>query len=108
MPTTKINNIIGYEIARRIDRFYGSFALRNHFPLKSLSFEVDNPEMITYLKSGYKAYLKYGKQKDAHTISDCLAYANYHNWNVSPKVTEHGGDFEEKFHSSVLDSINRR
>jgi hypothetical protein len=108
MPTSKINNIIGYQMARIVDRFYSKFALRHHFPVRNLTFEVDNPEMISYLKSGHNAFLKYGKQKDVHTIADCIANANYHRWKVSPKVIEYPSDFEERFHSSVLDSINKK
>ena len=95
-------------MARTVDRFYSKFALRNHFPVRNLTFEVDNPEMISYLKSGHNAFLKYGKQIDAHTIADCIAYANFHRWNVSPKVVEYSNDFEEKFHSTILDSINKK
>ncbi|MGH7793239.1 MAG: hypothetical protein ACREOB_13070, partial [Thermodesulfobacteriota bacterium] len=107
MPTTKVNNIIGYEMARIIDKFYSKYALLNHFPVRNLSFEVDNPEMISYLKSGHNAFLKYGKQRDAHTIADCIAYANYRRWNVSPKVIEYPTGFEEEFHSRVLKIINK-
>jgi len=64
--------------------------------------------MISYLKSGHNAFLKYGKQKDAHTIADCIAYANYHKWSISTKVVEHQRDFEEKFHLSILDIVNKR
>lgn len=106
MPSTKINNIIGYEVARSIDRFFAKFALDNHFPVRNLTFVVDNLEMINYLKSGHNAVLKYGDVKDAHTIADCIAYANYHEWTVSPKVFEHKKDFENEFHSNVLRIIN--
>jgi len=108
MPATKVNNIIGYEMARAVDKFYGKFALNNHFPVRNLNFEVDNQQMISILKSGHNAFLKYGKQQDAHTIADCIAYANYHKWNVGPKVIEHGNDFEETFHSSILNIISKR
>lgn len=108
MPATKINNIIGYEMTRAIDKFYGKFALQNRFPIRNLNFEVDNIGMINFIKNGHQTFMKYGKQHDAHTIADCIAYANYHKWNVSSRVIEHGEDFEANFHSSILDIINNR
>lgn len=108
MPSIKINNIIGYEMARAIDKFYYKFALDSHFPLSNLTFVVDNVEMINYLKNGHHAVKKFGKIIDAHTIADCIAYANYRKWNLSPKIIEHGEDFEQMFHGAVLDIINKK
>jgi hypothetical protein len=108
MPSIKINNIIGYEMARTIDKFYYKFALNNHFQVTALTFVVDNEELINYLKNGHGAVKKYGDTKDAHTIADCVAYANYHGWTISPKVIEHHGDFEEMFHSSILNIIQKK
>jgi uncharacterized protein with PIN domain len=81
-------------MARTIDILFGKFALQHHFPARNLNFEVDNQEMISVLKYGHNAFLKYGKHRDIHTIADCIAYANYHKWDVSSKVMEHGNDFE--------------
>jgi hypothetical protein len=108
MPSIKINNTIGYEMARAIDKFYYKFALDNHFQVTSLTFVVDNVEMINYLKNGHNAVKKFGKVIDAHTIADCIAYANFRKWNVSSKVIEHRDNFEETFHASVLDIINKK
>lgn len=107
MPQTKRNNIIGYEIARFIDKSFGSFAQANRFPVRNLNFEVDNSEIIPVIKSGHDAFLKYGRHRDAHTIADCIAYANFRRWDISPKVVEHGPDFEDEFHSNVLKSIKK-
>lgn len=107
MPSIKINNIIGYEMARTIDKLYTNFCLNNHFQVNNLTFVVDNIEMINYLKNGHNAVLKYGKIIDAHTIADCVAYANYHEWTVMPKVVELKDDFQELFHSKVLEIIKK-
>lgn len=82
--------------------------MRKPYQVRSLNFVVDNVEMINCVKNGHNAVLKYGKTMDGHTIADCIAYANYRGWSLSPKVIEHKTEFEEDFHSSVLNIINKK
>jgi hypothetical protein len=105
MPSVKVNNVIGYQLARRIDKFYREFAVANHFDMKKLVFMVDNDEMINFLKNGHTAALKYGKVVDAHSLADSIANANYHGWPVSPRIKELGSSFEVEFHESVLEDL---
>jgi hypothetical protein len=108
MPKEKINRKIGYEVVRAIDKIYHDFALKNHIDIKSIVFEIDNRLLRDYLKQGYKTMLKSKNDPHgAHSIADCIAYANYRGWTLA-NVVEYHDDFEQEFRKNVLSDFLKK
>jgi hypothetical protein len=74
LPQDKINRKVGFEIIRRIDALFGSFAISHGIHLTDIEFEVDNGTVGDYLRHGGYTI---ADAKCTHRIADCVAYANH-------------------------------
>jgi hypothetical protein len=99
--TKRFNSVIGYELEFILRGFFENFTRSNDTDLKDVVFEIDNSLLGGYLKS---AAFKIKSKTKAHDIADCVAHANYKDWELD-YVNESPPNFKLNFHNKVMEVI---
>jgi hypothetical protein len=104
MSSRIINNKIAYEIAYDVKRLYADFAISNKYNVEDIEFEVDNRDVLHYLKD---SGLRYSPRGDTHKIADCIVHANGHHFILDDKIVEWGETYKNEFHNRVARRLTR-
>lgn len=92
-------NIMAEETKIKLHSLFKDFLTDNGLSLEDIEFEVDNKVIHNILKH---AGLKPIRYSQVHKIADCIAHANFKNWNVKGVVEYNSIEYKDELLERVI------